>query len=31
LKDEGGWSPAEIELLALEALEEWRKYDDVPF
>ena len=31
LKEEGGRSSDEIELIAIEALEEWRRYDDVPF
>ncbi len=31
LKEEGGRSNDEIELLAHEALKEWRKYDDPPF
>ncbi len=31
LQEEGGRSDDEIELMAREALEEWRKYDDLPF
>jgi alkanesulfonate monooxygenase SsuD/methylene tetrahydromethanopterin reductase-like flavin-dependent oxidoreductase (luciferase family) len=31
LREEGGRSEDEIRRMADEALEEWRKYDDVPF